>query len=179
MKKKSWIILLIVVLALAYPVGKYMKEVYLPAIKPQSSTGNLAPEEYFTDLDGNEYKLSDFTNQGKPVVMNFWAVDCPPCVKELPHFEEVYPKYKDDVIFLMVNCVDGSRDTVESASTYIAEMGYTFPVYYDVTYSAADSYNVAEYPETVFITRDGYINGTFSGSIPVSNLEEGIRALLK
>ena len=182
MKKKTLIISVIILAAavfLAKPVYRYITEIYLPSIAQQSAAGNKAPEEYFVDIDGKEYALSDFIGQGKPIVMNFWAVECPPCVKELPHFESVWPKYKEDVIFLMVNCVDGSRDTVESAAAYIKECGYTFPVYYDVTYSAANAYNVAEYPETVFIKADGTIAETFSGSIPVINLENSIKALLK
>ena len=42
----------------------------------------------------------------------------------------------------MVNMTDGSRETVETASEYIDKQGYTFPVYYDVTYSAAEAYNM-------------------------------------
>ena len=182
MQKKKIVIAVIILAAaavLAGPVYRYITEVYLPVITPKSAAGKPAPEEYFIDMDGNELCLSDFLDGSKPVVMNFWAVDCPPCVHELPTFNKLIPDYSDKVTFLMVNCVDGSRDTVESATAYYEEMGFTFPLYFDITYSAADGYNVAEYPETVFIKADGTIKGTFSGSIPENVLKSNVQELLK
>ena len=94
----------------------------------------LAPDFTVVDADGREVKLSDF--RGKPTVVNFWATWCGYCKQEMPDFEEVYLEMGDEVNFLMVNMTDGSRETVEMASTYIADSGYTFPVYYDTQMEA-------------------------------------------
>ena len=55
----------------------------------------------------------------------------------MPDFDEAYQQYKDDIIFMMVNMTDGSRETLETASSFIADSEYSFPVYYDTKYSAA------------------------------------------
>lgn len=114
----------------------------------------LAPDFTVYDKDGNEVHLSDFL--GKPVVINFWATWCTYCKMHMPVFEEAYQTYGEDIHFLMINLTDGSRDTVESASAYIEEQGYTFPVYYDKDYSAAATYGASSIPITFFIDAEGH-----------------------
>ncbi|MCI2809006.1 TlpA family protein disulfide reductase [Eoetvoesiella caeni] len=49
-------------------------------------------EQSFPDLDGKASPMSQWL--GKPVVANFWATWCPPCVKEMPDLEAMHAKYK-------------------------------------------------------------------------------------
>ena len=124
------------------------------------------------DIDRNPVKLSDFF--GKPILINFWATWCPPCKSELPDFDRVYADYGEDVVFMMVNMTDGSRDTVESASAFTADNGYSFPVYYDCDLNAAYTYGASSIPMTVLIGADGNIVG---GQVGVLT-EEQLRIIL-
>ena len=126
--------------------------------------------ENFTVLDSslNEVELYDLI--GKPIVLNFWATWCYYCKIEMPHFEAAAEKYTD-VVFMMVNYTDGENETVESASAYIEEEGYTFPIYYDTSLQAANAYAVQAFPTTVFIDRDGRIIKTYEGSLSADRLE--------
>ena len=83
-----------------------------------------APDVTVYDREGNAVKLSDYF--GKPIVMNFWASWCGPCKMEMPDFNEKSQELEGKVQFLMVNMTDGARETVEIASDFIAEQGYTF-----------------------------------------------------
>jgi len=144
------------------------------ADESESNENELTQAPNFTvyDLDGNEVNLTDFF--GKPIIVNFWASWCGPCKMEMPDFNEAYQTYKNDITFLMVNMTDGSRETVEKASTFIEESGYVFPVYYDTEYSAAITYSVSSLPTTYFIDADGYLIAHARGAIDSSTLQKGI-----
>ena len=145
------------------------------ASKDNSSAENqlsTAPNFTVYDLAGNQVNLTDFF--GKPIIVNFWASWCGPCQMEMPDFDEAYATYKDEIHFLMVNMTDGSRETLEKASSFIAESGYTFPVYYDTEYSAAITYSVSSLPTTYFINADGELIAHARGAIDADTLQKGI-----
>ena len=175
--------ILLVVLLVSAVVGYRLLSVrYNPPI--QSGVSGKPTEEVlyapnFTVLDGegNEVSLSDFA--GRPVVLNFWATWCGPCQMEMPDFESAWLEYGNDVEFMMLNMTDGSRDTLEGVKAFIEEAGYTFPVYFDTTYSAAYAYGAGSLPMTVFIDEDGILVGGQVGMISNNNLIAGIQSLLK
>ena len=137
-----------------------------------SEMKNLAPNFTVYDLEGNEVNLNDFF--GKPIIVNFWASWCGPCKMEMPDFNEAYETYKDEIEFLMVNMTDGSRETVEKASSFITESGYTFPVYYNTDYSAAITYSVSSLPTSYFLNADGELVTYARGAINAATLQKGI-----
>ncbi len=135
-----------------------------------------APDFTVIDTDGNPVRLSDLRD--KPVVLNFWASWCPPCKAEMPDFEEVYKDYGDRVHFMIVNLTDGTRETVDTAKAYVAGQGYTFPVYFDTTMDAANTYRVSSIPTTYFVNADGTLRSYASGMLDGETLEKELRAML-
>jgi len=135
----------------------------------------VAPDFTMTDKDGSEVKFSNFA--GKPIVLNFWASWCGPCQMEMPDFEEKYKEYGEEVQFVMVNMTDGSQETLQSATQFITEKGYTFPVYYDTKMEGAYFYSVYSLPMTYFIDADGNVVASSRGMISGENLQKGIEAI--
>lgn len=133
---------------------------------------NIAPNFTVETADGEEVSLHDFF--GKPIVMNFWASWCGPCKMELPDFQEAYEKYGEEIIFLMVNMTDGTRETKETAMEYMKDAGYALPVYYDTAQDAAYTYTVYSLPTTFFISADGEPVAYAQGMIDAETLEKGI-----
>lgn len=157
-----------------------------PEDKPdENSSGqsNSEPDQVeamdFTmyDKDGNTVFLSDF--YGKPTVVNFWASWCPPCKQEMPGFHAVWEELSGDVNFLMIDLVDGQRETVEKGMQYIEEQGYQFPVYFDSDSDGANTYGIMSIPTTIFIDANGYIAAAAQGAIDEETLRKGIEMAIE
>ena len=143
-----------------------------PEAAIQEEKGASAPNFQVYDREGNPVELSQFI--GKPIVLNFWASWCGPCKMEMPDFNALYLELGEDVHFLMVNCTDGSRETVETASGFIQEQGYSFPVYFDQDGSAAYAYSAYALPTTYFMDAQGHVVTKSVGAISADTLKLGI-----
>lgn len=146
---------------------------------PEESSPKKIPAPDFTVLDaeGNSVSLSDFF--GKPIVINFWATWCGPCKSELPAFQSLSESYGQDVTFLMVNMTDGSRDTVDGVKEFLADNGYTFPVYFDTEQNAATAYGAYSIPATAFIDTEGMVVNAYLGAMSEQTLTNCIESLLE
>ena len=182
MKNKTWLIVALVfaaVMLLAAVLYPKLTEKYSAGSTPDDTNSDTVIQaDDFTvyDSEMNGVNLSDYF--GKPIIINFWASWCGPCISELPSFNNLYKKYKDDVAFLMINLTDGQRDTVSSIKKFVSDNGYSFPVYYDLEYDASDTYGVYSIPETIFIHADGSLYDIRVGAMNEAVLENYIKQMI-
>ena len=165
-------------IATAAPQTEAVRETQLPeeTAAETEDRGSEAPDFTVYDLEGNAHKLSDF--RGKPVLLNFWASWCGPCQMEMPDFQKFYESHGEKVHFVIVNLTDGQQETVETASAFIAEKGYTFPVYYDTDIDAAAKYGVNAVPVSYFIDAEGYFVAWAQGALTADMLQQGMDMVL-
>jgi thiol-disulfide isomerase/thioredoxin len=177
-KKRTILSILVLVVFLA---GAYMLYGTLQNQQDPSDGNNgdepiMAQDFEVLDQEGNTVRLSDF--QGKPIVLNFWASWCPPCIAEMPFFQNAYESLGDRVVFLMVNETDGNRETVEKAEAFLEQEGLSLPVYFDTKLEAGYVYNVTGIPVTYFIDKEGVIRSFEKGSLTEKKLLENINDIL-
>lgn len=135
-----------------------------------------APDFTMTDSEGKTLKLSDF--RGRPVLLNFWASWCGPCKSEMPAIQAAWEQSGQDIDFVIVNMTGMGGETEQSAKTFLADEGYSFPAYFDTNNSAAAAFGVSSIPQTYLINADGDIIGAYMGAMDDSVLAQGI-AMLK
>ena len=63
-------------------------------------TGQMAPKFQLETIEGEIIGLNDF--QGKPVMLNFWAIWCGPCIEEMPIIQDRYQKHHPDFVVLAI-----------------------------------------------------------------------------
>ena len=130
------------------------------------------PDFTVYDKNGSPVRLSD--SFGKPIVVNFWASWCGPCQSEMPDFQKVWEELGDQVVFMMINMTDGSRETQATAEAFLTEKGYSFPVYFDTKMDAAATYGAYALPTTYFIPANGGQVVYAEGAINEALLRQGI-----
>lgn len=104
------------------------------------------------DANGKQVRLYDKLGSG--MILNFWASWCGPCKTELPYFNEL--ALESGVELMMINLASAERDP-EDGRHYVAEQGYTFPMYYDLSGEAAGKAGITGIPVTIVLDKDGYI----------------------
>ena len=134
-----------------------------------TSPENQAKDFEYTLFDGASHKLSD--NFGQPLVVNFWADWCPPCVAELPHFEEVWKEKSGQF-----NIVAIAVKNAQNPQGFVKDQGFTMPFATDI--NGADTYGITGIPVTLFIAKDGSLVDQVVGGMDRATFESKLAQIL-
>jgi len=131
-------------------------------------------------IGAQQLDFTELLGKGRPVVLNFWAGQCPPCRAEMPAFQSVYDAYGDDYLMVGVDIGPyiglGSR---QSAINLLAELGITYPAAGAEDARAVGDYNVLSMPTTIFYDGDGAEVGRQTGIMSEGMLEPRVRELIE
>jgi|GEM_PF-5114589 len=118
-----------------------------------------APDFTLSDGKGNSYTLSDY--KGKLVFVNFFTTWCGYCKDEMPDFQKIHEKYKDDDVAIIAVDVqhDASEKPIDEVIEWAEDLGVTFPVVFDEDGTATDNYYINGYPTTYVISKEGDVIG--------------------
>ena len=119
----------------------------------------------FTDVDGTTGTLRELIDD-RPLVVNFFAEWCTPCVKEMPDFQTVSQRLDGRVDFVGLAVNDRPEDTTR----IVEETGITYPWTRDIRGDIASAAGVVNMPSTMFITDDGSIAELHTGAVDAERL---------
>jgi peroxiredoxin len=108
-------------------------------------------------IDGKTVDLSTLSNNGKPIVISFWATWCKPCKTELNTIAEEYEDWQEETgVKLIAVSIDNSRSTGR-VEPYVNGQGWEYQVLLDPNGDLKRAMNVNNVPHTFLIDGKGNI----------------------
>ncbi|WP_158975913.1 TlpA disulfide reductase family protein [Cellulophaga sp. L1A9] len=156
---------------LGFPVKVFVNKLISFAPSEVDKGEQLKLTDYNWKLNSLDHHTLNFERyKDRVIIVNFWATWCPPCVAEMPEFQELYQDYKDKVVFLFV-----TNDDQQKVAAFMAKKQYTLPVYYPKS-TTPDLLQSTAIPATFIINKNGEIVVDKTGSANWNS--EKIRKLL-
>lgn len=109
------------------------------------------------DVRGNPFNTSKITNDGKPVIISFWATWCKPCIKELTTIADVYSDWQEETgVKLYAVSIDDARSSSQVAPL-VNGKNWDYIVLLDQNGDFKRAMNVGPIPQTFLINDKGEI----------------------
>ncbi|MEP6807943.1 MAG: TlpA disulfide reductase family protein, partial [Chloroflexota bacterium] len=123
---------------------------------------------------GNPVRLAEL--RGRPVIVNFWASWCGPCVEEFPLLTDAATAHRADGL-VVVGIV--YQDRSEAAREFVGRMGATWTAAMDPGDRVAARYGIVGPPDTFFIDRSGRIAARQIGQLSAADMQAGLSQILE
>lgn len=116
--------------------------------------GRSIPAVNVKTLDGKTFNTSEINNNGKPIIISFWATWCKPCVTELSNIALVYEEWQEETgVQLIAISIDDARNLAKVAP-FVNGKGWDYDVYLDPNGDLKRAMNVNLVPHTFLVNGD-------------------------
>ena len=139
---------------------------------PEGSDSTDLSDLSFDLFDGGTGTVADYA--GTPLVVNFFASWCPPCVREMPEFQDVFERLDGQVAFLGLSQDQSPQD----ALALVEATGVTYDVGWDLDLEVYGATGSIAMPTTAFVSPSGELLDTFAGALDAEALAQLIEDTL-
>lgn len=120
----------------------------------KNATAPAYTELQFEDVDGQQHQFADYL--GKPILMIFWATDCPACIQELPELIALHEEYADKGLVMLG--VSLPHDTPSHIKSMREARGLPYTLVWDAQGEISRAFNnVRVTPTHYLISAEGKI----------------------
>jgi cytochrome c biogenesis protein CcmG/thiol:disulfide interchange protein DsbE len=121
------------------------------SLSAQETKSRPLPSVDLKTLDGKTINTSTFNNDGKPIVISFWATWCKPCITELTNVAEVYDDWKTETgVKMIIISIDDARNMTKVAP-FVNGKGWDYEVYLDANSDLKRELNINLIPHTFLL----------------------------
>lgn len=131
-----------------------------------ADAGPPVSDRSFETFDGTSTSLREF--EGEPLVVNFWASWCPPCIAEMPGFEQVHLDRRDEVRLIGLN----TQDNLEQATALVEQTGVTYDLGLDPDGALFNDFEVISMPSTYLVNASGAVVHRHAGILSEQQLQD-------
>lgn len=129
----------------------------------------------FLNMKGKKVTLKPFLQNKRVVLLDFWATYCPPCLKEMPHFQKLYKKYhKKGFRVIGVNFMEAT----EEIKKFVKKLKITYPIW-KARKAQTDALGIKALPTTMLFDREGHLVKRWNGYAEPAQVEKVIKKLLR
>ena len=144
-----------------------MKKILLLSIMAICAVAMSAqlPNVKLQDINGNTVQTSAISNDGKPVIISFWATWCKPCLRELKAIHEVYPDWQDETgVKMIIVSIDQAQDA-HRVKPMVDGFGWEYEVLLDPNGDFKRAMNVQNVPHVFVLDGNGQIVYNHTGYV--------------